>query len=83
MNMVHGFDSDANIIGRSVLRLLVTAKVVPSSPVVVTLMMEVKRPSETAVLAGTTRRHIPDDGIPHIHHRENLKSYIALTGWTL
>jgi hypothetical protein len=27
--------------------------------------------------------YIPEDGILHIHCRENLKSYIALTGWTL
>jgi hypothetical protein len=27
--------------------------------------------------------YIPEDAILHSHHRENLKSYIALTGWTL
>jgi hypothetical protein len=27
--------------------------------------------------------YIPEDGILHSHCRENLKSYIALTGWTL
>jgi hypothetical protein len=27
--------------------------------------------------------YIPEDKILHRHHRENLKSYIALTGWTL
>jgi hypothetical protein len=27
--------------------------------------------------------YIPEDGILHSHFRENLKSYIALTGWTL
>jgi hypothetical protein len=27
--------------------------------------------------------HIPEDDILHSHRRENLKSYIALTGWTL
>jgi hypothetical protein len=27
--------------------------------------------------------YIPEDGILHGHCRENLKSYIALTGWTL
>jgi hypothetical protein len=27
--------------------------------------------------------YIPEEGIPHSHRRENLKSYIALTGWTL
>jgi hypothetical protein len=30
-----------------------------------------------------TRRHIPVDSILHSHRRENLKSYKALTGWTL
>jgi hypothetical protein len=27
--------------------------------------------------------NMPEDGILHSHRRENLKSYIALTGWTL
>jgi hypothetical protein len=27
--------------------------------------------------------YIPEDGILHSHRREGLKSYIALTGWTL
>jgi hypothetical protein len=27
--------------------------------------------------------YIPEDVILHSHCRENLKSYIALTGWTL
>jgi hypothetical protein len=27
--------------------------------------------------------HIPEDGILHSHRLENLKSYKALTGWTL
>jgi hypothetical protein len=27
--------------------------------------------------------YIPEDGILHSHRRENVKSYIALTGWTL
>jgi hypothetical protein len=39
--------------------------------------------SETSVLTTATRRNIPEDGILHSHCRENLKSYIALTGWTL
>jgi hypothetical protein len=29
------------------------------------------------------RFYIPEDGILHSHRSENLKSYIALTGWTL
>jgi hypothetical protein len=27
--------------------------------------------------------YIPEDAILHSHRRENLKSYIALTGWAL
>jgi hypothetical protein len=29
------------------------------------------------------RRNIPEDTILHSHRRNNPKSYIALTGWTL
>jgi hypothetical protein len=57
---------------RSVRRLLVTANV-PSSPILVTLMMEALSSSETSVL---TRHNIPEDAILHSHRRENLKSYI-------
>jgi hypothetical protein len=64
-------------------RLLVTAHVVPSSPIFVTLMKEVLRSSETSVLTRATRRNIPEDAILHSHRREKPKSYIALTGWTL
>jgi hypothetical protein len=64
-------------------RLLVTASVVPSSPNLVTLMKEALLFSETSVLTRATRRNIPEDAILHSHRRENLKSYIALTGWAL
>jgi hypothetical protein len=44
---------------RSLRRLLVRANVVPSSPILVTLMMEVLCYSETSVLSRATRRNIP------------------------
>jgi hypothetical protein len=63
----------------SVLWLLVTANIVPSSPILVTLMMEALHSSEMLVLTTATQHSIPEDGILHSHHHENLKCYIAYT----
>jgi hypothetical protein len=54
---------------RSVLRWLVTANFVPSSPILVTLMIEELRSSETSVITRATLRSIPRDGI-----RRNIDS---------
>jgi hypothetical protein len=61
----------------SVGRLLVTASVVPSTPIIVSLIKEALCSSETSVLTRATRRNIPEDAFLHSHLRENLKSYIG------
>jgi hypothetical protein len=63
--------------------LLVPADIVPGSQILVTLMKEALRSSETSVLTRATRHNISEGDILHSHCLENLRSYIALTGWTV
>jgi hypothetical protein len=58
-----------------VLQLLVNAKIVPSSPILVTLIMEAIHSSETSVLTRPTRHHKPEDGILHISFIFRVEAY--------
>jgi hypothetical protein len=57
--------------------LLVTANVVSSSQILVTLIMQALSSSKTSFLTRAIRRNISEDSIRHSHRRENFKSYIV------
>jgi hypothetical protein len=52
--------------------------VVPSSRILVTLIMEELQSSKPSVLTRATRSNMTEDGILHSHHSENHKSYMFL-----
>jgi hypothetical protein len=66
----------------NMLRLVVAANFVPSSPILFILLMDVIRSSETSVIQEPWP-HFPQNGMFHSRLSEYLKSYIALTGWTV
>jgi hypothetical protein len=63
--------------------ILVTASVVPSSRILVTLMTDALSSSETSILqephGGTSQKTAFFDGILHSHILGNLKSYKTLS----
>jgi hypothetical protein len=56
-------------------QLLVTANTVIISLILLILIMDAIRFSETSALTRVTRRYMQEDDILHSHRRENLKSY--------
>jgi hypothetical protein len=74
----------SSVVLRHVALVLVTASVVPISPILVALMKKALSSFETSLLTRVTRRNTLQDIILHSHSRENLKSFSAvLVTWTL
>jgi hypothetical protein len=61
--------------------LLVTANVVPSTPVLVTLIKEAIHSSETSVLTRATQRIIQKAALFIVTAMETSNPYITLIGW--
>jgi hypothetical protein len=63
------------------LQLLVTPNVVPSKPILLTLMLEAIHSFETSVLTRTIWRHIPEDGMLHSKHNVSETRSLFVFRW--
>jgi hypothetical protein len=75
MNVINNVTSNRRPMQRASVASDIANDVVPSSPILVTLMKEALSSSETSVHTIATRRNI-EYAILHSHRRENLKSYM-------
>jgi hypothetical protein len=66
MDLGQKWDKELVVFLRSVFQLLLTAKVVSSSPILFTKMMKAARSSKTSVLSRTTRHNIPEGDTHYI-----------------
>jgi hypothetical protein len=62
---------------------MVKAKVVPSSPILVTLMMDEITSFEMSAFTRDTWRNIAEDSTLHSHRRRNINSHTTLTVWAV
>jgi hypothetical protein len=63
---------------RTGVRLIVTANVIPSPPILAALIMYEIHSSETSVFTSATQRNITEHGMFPSHCRENIKSSKSL-----